>query len=234
MTTHYGRKKTVIVVIVVIAIALGIFISILLTRRGQMEDGCIEKQTIYKVTPTGATIIAFNSVPKNVIESLKTYIVDKGYNGEDISFVFQTSPFTAVSGYTWQKDMFYVVQDKDNTGPIDFKYNRSCIYIGELVIDIDGNVVETQYLITADDLSKLRLEPSISFEGALQIARDYLGLDENFSTEIWSWRFCTPHNYNEWILCFMIKFKDVEETVYIDGFSGQIIELPLNSTQDRS
>lgn len=223
MTTYYGRKKTVIVIIAVIAAALGIFIAILLTRSGQAEGDDIEKQTTYKVTPNGAKIVAFNSVPQNVIESLKTYIVDNGYNGEGISFDFQTSLFTAVSGYTRQKDMFYVAQDKHNKYP-DYKYNRSFIYIGELVIDIDGNVVETQNLITAEDLSKLRLEPSISFVEALKIARDYLGLDENHSAEIWSWIFCTPHNDDEWILCFMLKFKDVEETVYIDGFSGQIIE----------
>lgn len=220
MTTCNVRKKTAIAVI---AIALGIFITILLTRGEQTETGCIEKQTIYKVTPTGATISAFNSIPKNVIESLKTYIVDNGYNGNDIWFTFQTGPFMAVSGYTWQKDKFYVVQDKHNAGAIDYNYNRHWIYIGELVIDITGNVVETQNLITPDDLAKLRLEPSISFKEALQTARDYLGLDENSSAEIWSWRFCTPHNDDEWVLCFMLKFKDVEEAVYIDGFSGEII-----------
>lgn len=223
MTTYNGRKKIIIAVIVVIAIALGIFITILLTRGVQTETGCIEKQFIHKVTPTGATILAFKSIPLDIIESLKKYIMDNGYNENDIWFTFQTSPFTALSGYTWQKDKFYVVQEKHNAGDIDYNYNRHWIYIGELVIDIDGNVVETQNLITADALAKLRLEPSISFKEALQIARDYLGLDENSSAEIWSWCFCTPHNDDEWVLCFTIKFKDVEEAVYIDGFSGQII-----------
>lgn len=222
MTTYYGRKKTVIVVIAVIAVALGIFIAILLTRSGQAEDGCIEKQTTYKVTPTGAKIVAFNSIPKEVITSLKEYIKDNDYNGKDIGFIFQTSPFTAVSGYPWQKDQYYVMQIKYNRGDIDYRFNRSSIYIGDMVIDNGGNVIETQNLMAVDELSKIETEPSISFEEALQIARDYR--NTNSSVEIWSWRFCTPRNDGEWVLCFMIKFKDVEETVYIDGFSGQIIE----------
>lgn len=223
MTTYNVRKKNVIAVIAVIAIALGIFITILLTRGEQTEAGCIEKQTIYKVTPTGATISAFNSIPKNVIESLKTYIVDNGYNGNDIWFTFQTSPFTAVSGYVWQEDLFYVVQSKGTTGDIDYNYNRRSIYIGEMIIDKDGNVTKTQNLITTDELLKIKTEPSISFREAAEIAREHLCINETVPAEIWSWRFCTPHNDDEWILCFMLKFKDVEEPVYIDGFNGQII-----------
>lgn len=113
------------------------------------------------------------------------------------------------------------MQIKYNRGDIDYKFNRRIIYIGDMVIDNGGNVIETQNLMTVDELSKIKTEPGISFEEALQIARDYL--NSSSSAEIWSWRFCTPRNDGEWVLCYMIKFIDHDSVVYIDGFNGKII-----------
>lgn len=209
---------------VIIVVVVGIIIYELIKEYGLLNNDCIERQSTYKVTHNGAMIIAFNSIPKEVIISLKDYIMDNGYNGEGIRFVFENSLYYCPTEYSLHNDVFYVYQEKCNTGKIDYKYNRGSVYIGNMVIDKDGNVIETHNLIPYNDLSKLQMEPNISFKEALQMARDYLSFDENSSVEIWSWRFCTPHNDDEWVLCFMIKFKDVEEAVYIDGFSGQIIE----------
>lgn len=216
------KTKIAILIILVISVSLT-FIIILNSGSEPISSDCIERQSSHKVTLNGSTILAFNSVPKKTVSSLKKYLKNNGYNGKNIDYTFLSSPYTNVSGHPWQDDLYYVAQVKTNSGDIDYKYNRSFIYIGELAIDKDGNVTETQNLLTAEELSNIQTVPTVSFVEAADIAKNYL--NEEPPVDIWSWRFCTPRDDDEWVLCFEIKFRESGNTVYIDGFSGEIINV---------
>lgn len=79
------KSKLNIAVITVMTTILSLIVDILLRNSGEsMGINDIERQSTYKVTLNGAKIVAFNSIPKEVITSLKEYIKDNGYNGKDI------------------------------------------------------------------------------------------------------------------------------------------------------
>lgn len=224
-----SKKKLLFVIVAAVLVILSIVI-ILFVKNGRDDSvkSDIEKSTKYKITDDGATIYAFNSVPKEIVNKLKEYIKNNGYVHPEIKFIFQNSKATFNPNFPSNTNdepfIYYVTEIKYTAGEIDYKYNRHNIFVGDMAIDEDGNVVETHNLMTAEELSRIQTEPDISFIEPLRTAKDYLHADESTPAEIWSWCFCTPQNDDEWILCYKIKFEDNDSIIYIDGITGERIE----------
>jgi hypothetical protein len=179
-------------------------------------DGDIEKSIKYKVTYTGSTIWAFHTIPKKVVNATKKYIKNNGYNRAEIEFNFLNSKYTYNPDYP------------SNRNDVPFVYYVEELYknmwLGYLAIDENGNVVETHDLMTAEELSIIQTDPDIGSIFAIECARKYLNLSSDISVETSERTLYTEPNTNKRFFCYIIKFKDIDDYIYINAKTGKILE----------
>jgi len=209
-----NKKMTIVLIVLSIALLSSIIMYVKFRMDNDMR--VIEACEEYEVTPNGTKIVAYTSIPKKVINSAKEYIKNNGYNSEHITFYFLNSCETYHPDYSSKdKELVYYIKEtyKDiNVG-------------GCFAIDKKGTIIMSQGLMTQSELLKIKTDPDIGATAAVEIARDCLDLESNVpATEITKWLICRPSD-SELIFCYKIVFGDNPENIYINGLTGEEVNL---------
>ena len=212
-----SKKKLLAIIFAMVLVITGIIVALLFKKIGDNSiESDIENSTRYKISDDGAILRAFNSIPKETVEATKEYIINNGYNSDEIKFNFHNSKSTFSRSFP------------SNPNDVPFVYYVGEIYkniwVGYLAIDENGNVVETQDLMTEGELSEIQIEPDIGSTAAIIAARGYLDLSADVPAVTVGRRLYNGTNIDEVLFCYMIKFEEYDNYIYINGITGERIE----------
>ena len=212
------KNKIIIVLLAIILVTIGIVIILFVKNGcGNHMESDIEKSVKYKVTCNGSTIWAFHTIPKEVVNATKKYIKNNGYNSAEIEFNFLNSKYTYNPNYP------------SNLNDVPFVYYvgetyKNNMWVGYLAIDENGNVAETHDLMTAEELSIIQTDPDRGSIFAMECARRYLDLSSDISVETSEMTLYKETNTNKRFFCYMIKFKGIDDYIYINAKTGKIVK----------
>lgn len=233
MANSVNIRKALLISILLISVI--IMVIVMASKKDSPDnDGDIEKMTIYNVSTNGATIQVFKSTPDDIVKSLKEYIKKNKYDGEDIQFIFCNGIYTNIiqpdspmfdGNFNFNYD--YSGNNQNFAYYIEEIYKD--IFVGYMAMDVDGNIVETHNLITADELGKIKVEPDIGKNKAIMLSKEYLNLDtDTYILLEKGYKYLYRDEMNNVIVCYIIKFKDNENYVYVNGSTGEIIQSSLS------
>lgn len=196
------------------------------------ENGTVltdeEEGTWQNISDNGAELYSFNSITVKVIDAAKKYIMESGYDGKDIYFIFKNSSNSYSSDYVinYMLDMFYPQQyenEHEQLYYVEEVYNckgvTPSISVGYFAINENGDIVESKYLKTRDELENYNLKPVLSSGDAILLAEDESNIDRAMvkSEELFYYK------DNKDILCYRILF-DNGTKVYINAITGEVID----------
>lgn len=108
----FFKNKKVVIVLIALSIALLSSVIIYVKFRKENNMGVIEACEEYEVAPNGTKIVAYTSIPKNVVNSAKEYIQNNDYNSKDITFYFLNSYETYHPDYSSRhNELVYYIKE---------------------------------------------------------------------------------------------------------------------------
>ena len=226
-------RKVLLVSIFLIPFVAAVLVM-LCKKKTSDNDNDIEKMTICNVSTNGATIQFFNSTPNSIVNSLKDYIKKNEYDAIDIKFIFENGIYTNILPH--DSPMF------DGNFKFNYDYsgdNQNFVYyineiyddilIGYMAMDVSGNIVETHNLMSANEISKINIIPDIGRNKAISLSKTYLNLDdETYISLEKCYKYLYRDEINNNIVCYIIKFKDNENYVFVNSLTGEIIQSTLS------
>ena len=226
-------RKVLLVSIFLIPFVAAVLVMVC-KKKPSDNDNDIEKMTICNVSTNGATIQFFNSTPNSIVNSLKDYIKKNEYDAIDIKFIFENGIYTNILPH--DSPMF------DGNFKFNYDYsgdNQNFVYyineiyddilIGYMAMDVSGNIVETHNLMSANEISKINIIPDIGRNKAISLSKTYLNLDdETYISLEKCYKYLYRDEINNNIVCYIIKFKDNENYVFVNSLTGEIIQSTLS------
>lgn len=234
---NYFNRKIIVIVMLLICVTFIIACGNknerkkenMLSQEEKGEDDRIisdeELGTWHNISDNGAVMYAFDSIPSQVIEAAKKFIVESGCDGNNIVFDFKNSPYTHPSikeinevlevfddvyspkQYLDEK-IYYVVEG--------YKYRKDkfSIIVGYFIINESGDIIQCQNMKTREELEGLK--PKISTDEAYDIAKGQS--DSHYSNMK---LYCYKDNKD--VLCYKVMF-DNGTNIYVNAITGEIIE----------
>lgn len=201
------------------------------------ENVDVEEGSYHYVSDGGSTIYAFNSVPNLVIDGAKQHIKYKGYDDNELTFVFDNSRETFGPKYVVENriDVYdpkplvteYTATSAEYLFYVEETYKRTkesnSICVGYFAINEKGEIVEEKNLKTATELFEYTIEPDIGTDAITQ-AKNFLSINENATIrQDRCKRFIYYNEDGEAVLCYRYAFNDGNE-IYINGITGDKIK----------
>lgn len=230
-------KKVVTIAAVITIIIVVTFICIILRaslgkyekqdmslKNGKEEEEVIasdeEYGSFYEISENGASLYAYNSISSKVIEAAKKFIVESGYDSKNISFTFKNSKYTFSqdSVIKYQLDMFF--PEKKEEEPLYYVeeiYNvKPSVCVGYFSVNENGDIVESKFLKTEEELKEYNKKPEIDHGEAITIAER--GKSSLQPLEVLLFYYKDDKD----CLCYKVRF-DNGEKVYVNASTGEIV-----------
>ena len=103
------------------------------------------------------------------------------------------------------------------------QYYKDIYCSGYFEINLNGDIVISDSLKTADELALIQTETDIDSVDAIGLGIDYLNIKENTTDGALDILYLDP-NSNKWIFVYDVRFNDQTIQLIIDGITGEILK----------
>ncbi len=206
-TSQSGKKIGFILLFILIFVAVIMFVSL---KSKNSDSGDEERKYKHQVSNTECFIWAYKSTPDIVLDKIENYLDENGFSGDEIEYMFDKSYIKSI--HDKRTFRFNVAQ-----------YYKGIDCKGCLEVNLEGDIITTNGLKTAKELTSIKTEPAIESTDAIQIGIDYLKLEKNTTDGALDMLYYDS-DIEKWIFIYDVRFDHQNISLYVNAITGEVIK----------